>query len=39
MSESVMIEKNFPMSIRWILAGVRQDAGAAAKPKKPRCVV
>jgi AcrR family transcriptional regulator len=39
MSESVMIEKNFPMSIRWILAGVRQDASMSAKPKKPRRVV
>jgi AcrR family transcriptional regulator len=37
--ESALIEKNFPMSIRWILAGVRQDAGAAAKPKKPRRAV
>jgi AcrR family transcriptional regulator len=42
-AESARIEKNFPMSIRWILAGVRQDAasssessGSRAKPGKPR---
>jgi AcrR family transcriptional regulator len=37
--ESALIEKNFPMSIRWILAGVRQDASSLAKPKKPRRAV
>jgi AcrR family transcriptional regulator len=28
-SESALIENNFPMTIRWILAGVRQEAAAS----------
>jgi AcrR family transcriptional regulator len=40
-AESALIEKNFPMSIGWILAGVRQDAAAASsgshtKANRPR---
>jgi AcrR family transcriptional regulator len=31
-AEADRIEKNFPMSIRWILAGVRQEAESATRP-------
>lgn len=33
-AESELIEKNFPMSVRWILAGVRQEAEAARRVRK-----
>ena len=42
-AESALIEKNFPMTVQWILAGVRQEAasssgseGSRAKTTKPR---
>jgi AcrR family transcriptional regulator len=34
-AESDRIEKNFPMSVRWILAGVRQEAEAARGRRRP----
>jgi AcrR family transcriptional regulator len=36
LAESRRIEKNFPMSVRWILAGVRADAALASKPAAAR---
>jgi AcrR family transcriptional regulator len=34
-ADSDHIEKNFPMSVRWILAGVRQEAEAATRGRRP----
>jgi AcrR family transcriptional regulator len=35
LAESRRIEKNFPMSVRWILAGVRAEASSMAQPAGP----